>query len=156
MTTKTTKDLLALIAKYEGGHWGYLAVYGSYNLNLTSMSLNQVLSFQKSIKGPSTAVGAYQFIRPTLLDIKKNLGLKGTELFDEGFQDSLGKYLLKRRGLKKYLAGELPRATFLKNLSKEWASLPKDKSGLSYYHGDGLNKAHCSFEELDTLLKDMI
>jgi hypothetical protein len=33
---------------------------------------------------------------------------------------------------------------FMRNLSMEWASFPKDMSGVSYYAGDRLNAARVS------------
>lgn len=49
---------------------------------------------------------------------------------------------------EQYEAGEMSEEQFtriedrfMESISKEWASMPKDESGRSYYAGDGLNKA---------------
>ena len=62
-------------------------------------------------------------------------------------QDRLATALLERRGYSKFLNGAISEARFMRNLSQEWASLPKDMGGASYYAGDGLNRALTSPQE---------
>jgi len=93
---------------------------------------------------PSSAAGRYQVIRSTLLEQKAELGLTGKELFDEKLQDRIATSLLNKRGYDQYLSGTMSEEKFMVSVAKEWASMPKDASGRSYYHGDGLNKAGTS------------
>lgn len=119
--------------------------------NPTEMSLAEVIKWQNNIRkagAPSTAVGKYQFMHNTLKDIKKALNLTGKERFDEHLQEKMARYLLNRRGLKEYQKGKMDESTFMKNLSMEWAGLPKDMSGAGYYDKDGLNKANLDPKEM--------
>lgn len=81
--------------------------YGAFTggaVNLTGMSLNEVLALQKRMLAHpdntfnSSAVGRYQITRTTLLDAMKELGLTGDRKFDEDTQDELARFLLRRRG----------------------------------------------------------
>ncbi len=140
--------LLELIAAKESGG-DYNRVYGKgvQRENLTEMTIDQVLEWQRNYVNngsPSSAAGKYQIIRKTLAGLKDEMGLSGNELFDEKMQDRMAMHLLNRRGYDDYLDGKIDDSTFMENVAKEWASMPKDESGLSYYAGDGLNKAHAS------------
>jgi len=145
----TEKDLLDFVGAKEA-NGNYNAYYGNAKnneVNFTTMTYDDVLAWQDkfvSEGSPSSAVGKYQFLRKTLRDLKRTEGLKGDELFNEELQDRLATSLLKRRGLDKFRQGTITAETFANNLAKEWASLPMvsgPKRGLSYYAGDGLNKA---------------
>lgn len=139
--------LLGFIGNLEAP-LGYNQVYGRNKMApLDQMTINQVLSYQRDRVrrgSPSSAVGRYQFIRPTLRGLVRELGLSGDELFTPELQDSLAVHLLKRRGLDKYLDGQISLEAFGNSLAREWASLPVltgRKRGRSYYAGDGLNNA---------------
>ena len=145
---ETGNPLLELIADKESGG-DYNRVYGAgvKREDLTNMTIDQVLAWQRSyVNGgsPSSAAGKYQIIRKTLAGLKDEMGLTGNELYDEEMQDRMAVHLLNRRGYDDYLAGDIDDATFMRKISQEWASMPKDESGVSYYAGDGLNKAHAT------------
>lgn len=163
--------LLAFIAKAETGRSGdaaYRTIIGHNEGRLprpiTSMTVDEVLTAQKDWprrwrKLNSSAAGAYQIIRPTLLELKKSAGLSGNELFDAALQDRLGFALLRRRGWDRFVAGQLGREAFALRLAREWASLPvtravkghhgrKLKAGQSFYDGDGVNSATVSPTQL--------
>jgi hypothetical protein len=86
--------------------------YGKWtggDVNLTSMSLDQVHSLGLSMRTPenralygngkgSSALGRYQITGSTLRDLQKTMGLKGTELFDAQMQDRMAMQLMQRRG----------------------------------------------------------
>ncbi len=142
--------LLELIAAKES-NGDYNRVYGKgvQRENLTEMSINEVLEWQRNYVNngsPSSAAGKYQIIKKTLAGLKDEMGLTGNEKYDEEMQDRMAMHLLNRRGYDRYLAGDpkMDEKTFMENVAKEWASMPKDESGLSYYAGDGLNKAHAT------------
>lgn len=146
-------SLLNLIAAKESGG-DYNVVFGGRNTinyngqkrELTDMTVNEVLDWQKQQRragADSTAAGRYQIIYKTLNVLASDMGV-GNQKYDEAMQDRMALELLKQRGFDKYLKGEMSEAEFMKKLSQEWASFPKDFSGLSYYHGDGLNKAGVS------------
>lgn len=140
--------ILELIGKHESGG-DYNNYYGrnkkGENVNFSNMSVDQVLAWQrdhtKNDGYDSSAAGKYQVIQDTLAACKKEMGLSGNEKFDPAMQDRIALHLLNKRGYQDFLKGNLSAEKFANNLSKEWASLPKDGSGLSYYHGDGLNRS---------------
>ncbi len=145
--------LLELIADKESGG-DYNRVYGAgvQRRDLTNMTINEVLAWQRHYTGTegsaSSAAGKYQIIRKTLEGLKDEMGLTGNEKFDEEMQDRMAYQLLERRGYSDYLAGNMAESTFMRKISQEWASMPKDEGGRSYYAGDGLNKAHATPETL--------
>ena len=142
--------ILDVIAKHESGG-DYNIAFGGKKAAFTSMTINEVLEWQKDYKAggaKSTAVGRYQFLGTTLGELKDKLKLSGDEIFDENMQDRLALCLLDRRGYSDFLSGRKSENDFMLAISKEWASLPRDLGGLSYYHGDGLNRAHTKPEEV--------
>ncbi|HRC26371.1 MAG TPA: peptidoglycan DD-metalloendopeptidase family protein [Alphaproteobacteria bacterium] len=147
--------ILELIGKHESGG-DYNNVYGrkkyGVNQDFTSMTVDQVLAWQqnytRNVGSASSAVGKYQVIQETLKNCKKEMGLSGNEKFDQAMQDRIALHLLDKRGYQSFLKGNISAEKFANNISKEWASLPKDASGLSYYHGDGLNKSGVSWGTL--------
>lgn len=148
---------------------GYETIYGNNQDKLTKpitrMTVDELLEnqsgFTKAFR--SSASGRYQFMRATLDDLKKQLGLRGGQIFDSNLQDRLGYHLLRRRGYDKWIAGEMSDAAFMLGLAKEWASFPVPASmpgahrtverGQSYYAGDGVNKALVSPEKVESILK---
>lgn len=147
LATGNYSGLLNFIGDKEAPK-GYNQVYGKNNfLPREDMTLDEVLAFQdEMVRGgsPSSAVGRYQFIRSTLRGLKDEMGLTGSEEFTPELQDQLASKLVERRGGKDFLEGKITREEFMTNLSKEWASLPKDTSGAGYYDGDGINNAYAS------------
>ncbi len=136
-------QLLDTIAGPESGGRYDVQYGGSTVPNLANMTLDQVQAHQKAHgrKTGSSAIGKFQIISKTMAGLKKDLKLTGDELFTPELQDRMGMELLKRRGYDKFLAGDLSRDAFASNLSKEWAGLPKDAGGASYYAGDAMNNA---------------
>lgn len=140
-------SILSLIGHTEGTDredgYNETLSYGAYtggDVNLVGMTLDEVDALQskmlrhKDNKWNSSAAGRYQIVRTTLRKLREELGLKGTELYDEKMQDRLAMHLLEGRGFSKWQKGELSDDKFLDNLAKEWASLPTAK-GSGYYKG---------------------
>ncbi len=141
--------LLSFIGSKEAPQ-GYNTVFGGDQEKLTSMTLDDVLQFQKKQKGESTAVGKYQFINKTLAELKGKMGLSGKERFTPELQDKLATALLERRGLSDFKEGKLKLEEFANNLAQEWASLPVvsgEKKGRSFYVGVGSNRALSNVDE---------
>lgn len=134
-----------LIGKHESGN-DYNRVYGAgvKRMPLEDMTVNEVLAWQKNYVrqgSPSSAAGKYQIVQDTLRGLKTEMKLTGEEKFDAKMQDKMFEHLAVRRGLNDYLSGKISQDKMMTNLSQEWASLPKNDGGRSYYHGDGLNRA---------------
>lgn len=144
------EGLLGLIAEHES-NGNYNIAYNNVAVNFTGMTINEVQQWQRNYinsGSPSSAAGRYQIISGTLQSLKDELGLTGDELFDEAMQDRMAIALLERRGLDDFLEGRMSEAQFMRRLSQEWASLPRDMGGRSYYAGDGLNRALTSPESV--------
>ena len=150
------REVLRLFRLHESGKAGYNADFRNDDKwDLVHMTFDQVRALGRAQvtmqHEASSAIGAYQFITPTLDSLKKTLGLTGRETFDVALQDDLAVALMIRRGLMDFGRGKISAETFCNNLAKEWASLPvvtaikgarrQLKPGQSYYSGDGLNKA---------------
>jgi hypothetical protein len=119
---KTIDDRESLGGRYD-------VALGGRKVPFTEMSIDQVLDWQKQDKAktgaPAAPAGRTQIIESTLRNLKKDMGLKGTELFDEGMQDQMRDVLLEKRGLNKFLDGEITAKQFVANLRKEWDGLNK-------------------------------
>lgn len=151
------KDLLRFIGRIEAPK-GYNQVWGGIRSAdlppkpLATMTVREVLAWQDRIdpRYRSEAAGQYQILEDTLRGLYAEAGLTLDSLFDEAGQDALATQLLRRRGLKRYLAGEITAEVFANNLAHEWASLPLvsgPEKGRSVYAGDGLNKSLVSVSE---------
>lgn len=176
VTDKTALKLLAWLGKFEAPK-GYDTVFNNRMSDmpkpLTSMTFDEVVA-----DGPrrtklfgSSAAGRYQFMRDTLDkpvtldDLKGQLKLSGSELFNKELQDYLGMALLKRRGYDKFMSGKLSVTGFALNLAKEWASLPvlaPTKNGKkpiargeSYYKGVGTNKSLTKADSFEKMLNSI-
>lgn len=168
---KTVPAGAALLLDFIGGieaPRGYDVIYGNNQGKLpkpiTKMTIGELIDAQASFtkRFKSSASGRYQFMRATLQDLSKELGLRGTQIFDANLQDRLGYHLLKRRGYDLFIAGKITRTEFGKRLAQEWASLPvlaatqgahrQLKRGQSYYAGDALNKSLVSPAKVEAVL----
>ncbi|MBP1882376.1 hypothetical protein [Sinorhizobium mexicanum] len=136
---------------------------------LTTMRFGDVVEAQKSWSKShgSSAAGAYQFMRATLIGLAKEISsIEASDLFTPDLQDRLGFHLVKRRGYQAFVAGELSLVEFGKRLAQEWASLPvlaatrgndqEVKRGQSYYAGDSLNKALVKPEKVEAVLREVL
>lgn len=147
-TAPTVMPILEFVSKTEGtakgrGYeetLGYGAFTGG-NVTLTAKSLDDIDEIQTRMlrhpknKWNSSAVGKYQIIRTTLRQLRKKLGLKGTELFDAEMQDRLAFQLLKWRGYDDWKAGRISDRAFQASIAKEWASWTNPYTGRGVYRG---------------------
>lgn len=163
--------LLAQIRRVETGREdpaSYDTIYGhkegKLKKRLTEFTVDEVIEAQRtwSKNHGSSAAGAYQFIRKTLVGLVAELGIKGSEKFRPALQDQLAYRLLLRRGYSKFIVGDIDVTAFGRQLAMEWASFPvlsdgkgahrTVKRGQSYYAGDGLNKVLIAPEQVERLL----
>lgn len=151
---------------------GYDTIFGNNQGKLpkpiTTMTVDQVLAAQPgwSRRFGSSAAGKYQVMHETLSGLKKELGLRGTQLFDANLQDRLGYHLLRRRGYDLFVAGKLSRTAFGLRLAQEWASFPvlapvkgahrNLVRGQSYYSGDSLNHSLVRAERVEAVLDEVL
>ncbi|MCF8495159.1 MAG: hypothetical protein K9G62_00660 [Alphaproteobacteria bacterium] len=131
--------------------------------NFTDLTINEMIEVQghwhkwrkkNHVRG-STACGEYQFLRKTLIGLKKEMGLTGEERFSPEMQDGMAMHMLKRHcRYDDFLAGEISEKTFQGKVARIWASVPKNANGKSAYHGDGLNAARVDTDSVRTAFKD--
>ena len=147
----TSGDLASFIGAVESGNDYTKLVGGKQDKSILSKTVSQL----NAERGGQFAMGRYQIQMRTASEVLRNAGKDPTQFkFDQAGQDYIYKLLLKRRGLDDYMSGQMSKETFARNLSMEWAALPRGSDNLSYYHGDGTNKAHRGWQEtLGTLEK---
>jgi len=147
------KSILDFVARPESGG-NYNAFLGNANnqtVDLTNMTLNEVMAFQRQMvrQGKeSGAVGRYQIIGSTLQGLIKEMKLDpATTKFTAETQDKMAMQLLERRGYAQWKAGNLSDEEFANRIAQEWAGVPVvtgRKAGSSFYAGVGSNKAGVS------------
>lgn len=145
------RPMLALIGKAEGTDpprgRGYNETlgYGAYTdgaVDLVGMTLAEIDALQTAMlrhpanRWNSSAAGRYQIVRTTLRQIKQTLKLRDSERFNEAMQDRCACFLLGRRGIDRWLDGQMSEGALINGLAKEWASLPTT-SGEGHYAGQG-------------------
>ena len=137
--------VLNLIYKYEAGRGGYEAMYPSTTLpGATKMTIAEVAS------KATGAVGAWQNLPEYLNDRARAVGLDpNTALYNAENQKKIAEYLIGpgQANVTKDMARENPAEAMLR-LSKVWAAIPKDDSGISYYAGVGNNAAHIKPQQM--------
>lgn len=150
------QPLLNTIAKGEsnGNYNAYFANGSNTALRFTDMTIGEVLKWQEDYVAegsPSSAVGKYQIIRPTLAGLVRQLNIDNNSRFDETLQDRLAVALLEKRGAQDYMRNRLSREQFAANLAQEWAALPRATGSnpeQSYYAGDGINEVQITIDEV--------
>lgn len=114
-------------AGQAGGGYSTSLGYGKFlpggkEQSLTGKTLDEIDALQSGMLSHpqngfnSSAIGRYQIVRKTLRGLRQQLGLKGSDLFNETMQDRLGAELVRQRGSN--AAG----------LGQEWASLRGGKA----------------------------
>lgn len=124
---------------------------------ITGMTIADIRELQNSMLTPenmrrykgggSSALGRYQIVGKTLqeyLDKHPEIDIN-TQKFDADFQDKVASWLVERRWEES--GGDTMK--FMHALAREWASLPKDFSGLSAY---GNHKARTPSESVYAVL----
>jgi len=86
----------------------------------------------KMIKLPSSAVGAYQVIEPTLRRLVKKLGIDENAKFDKATQDRIGLELLREAGGDKYRKGKITSRQYQNRIASTWASVATTKGKSKY------------------------
>lgn len=169
---RQARPLLELIRAKESRDdydivWGGIGAQHRPPRPLTEMTVGEVLAWQDSIDPlyNSEAAGAYQILEDTLRGLVGQGVVFPGSPFDVFTQDKLGVWLLRRRGLDAFLAGEITPEKFANSIAKEWASFPvvtrvyngkrMVNPGQSYYAGDGLNKAGTTPQTVLSVLRYM-
>ena len=147
-TQGALRPLLDLIGQAEGAGYDTISNYiqpENYPPRpITTMTVNEVLAWQNKIDDfqQSEASGRYQIMETTLIGLKGNGIVTGSELFNPKTQDDLAIALLKGRGLNRFLNGIITPMQFGNQLCREWASFPiitgiPGSTPRGYYKGQG-------------------
>lgn len=152
--------LLDLISKPESGGYYDIMMGGKRNPKILSMSLNDLLQYQREYKAggaETAAAGRYQFMPATLKEVARSLGLDfNKDTFNPQTQDDLAIHLLRQKGLDRWLSGKMSDDQFMDRLAQVWAGLPSpSKGGRSWYQGVGSNKAGISIAAVQNTLDDI-
>ena len=165
--TSPAPDLKTAIRRAESGNdYGatfraYLDGFSRRNEDITNMSINQVVQYQKDylahqrrlgipVDKRSAAVGAYQMLYPELA--ASDTGVPLTAKFNKENQDKMVDYYLNEAGYQQFINGRITTAgaeQFNDRLAGQFASL-KTTSGRGVYDSDGINRA---YEDLLDLIK---
>ena len=162
--TSSAPDLKTAIRRAESGNdYGatfraYLDGFSRRNEDITNMSINQVVKYQKDYIAHqrrlgipetqrSAAVGAYQMLYPEVAASKTGVPL--TAKFSKENQDRMADYYLNMAGYQQFINGRITAEQFNDRLAGQFASL-KTTSGRGVYDTDGINKA---YEDLLDLIK---
>lgn len=125
------------------------------NAPLTTMTLAEVLEYQREIRAVGTissAVGRYQFIYLTLRDLIENQGISEILIFDAEIQTYLARFLMHNCGFYDRATPVLQLGNCLAGV---WAALPLvsgSSKGKSVYAADGVNRALVSPDVLIDIL----
>ena len=165
--TGETAELLDFIGDQESnGHYdivhgtsqNHLEAYSAEHFGgreLNELTVGEVLEWQKANIQDGvayTAAGKYQIINKTLKGLVSEYDVPLDAKFDNQLQDKLALGLLERRGLTKFLNGDIGLDKFQDNIAYEWASL-KNSDGFGQYDGDKAgNFAHSDSTELSNTL----
>ena len=148
-TPASTQKILDLIGRYEsrGGNYNVL-VGGRVEPNLTSMTISEVLEYQRNLVNsgaPGSAAGKYQIIRDTLADLVNRGVASPNERFSPATQDRLAIALMEPT-LSKFQAKQASVDQMADKIAAVWAAFPTS-TGQSQYQGVGNNKAGLSRQE---------
>ena len=137
-------DFAQFLGAKESGNSYTKLVGGREDTSILEKTVNQL----NNEFGGQFAMGRYQIQMRTAREVLRNNGQDPDSfVFNKEGQDQIYHMLLVRRGLNEYLSGEISDEKFARNLSMEWAALPADAGGRSYYAGVGNNKAHLSWDD---------
>ncbi len=140
---------------------------------ITQMTVAEVRKFQDEMVdagSDSSAVGKMQIIRNTLDEVIKKGVISKDDVFNEETQTKAFDYLLKKRGVDKFIEVKNSSASYAEKeqaaiefqmrLAQEFASIPIPydlpdrglKKGDSYYKGTGTNQSRFGADEFTELL----
>ena len=140
----SVEKLFALIAFAEAPRGRYDAIHHGAKVRPgkkpSQMSLAEIYAWIDRTPGQPHAIGNFQIIPSTLLNLQKRLGLPDGTRFSRATQNRMAALLISDAGYQKFAAGRISRSAFMDNLARIWAGLPL-ASGKSAYHGYAGNRA---------------
>ena len=170
-SVESSASLRKSISLYESANKinSIAGIEESHGKDLTSMSIDEVIAFQKSRgQAAGKAAGLYQFMPDTLKRIANKVGITGDQKFDLETQNRLAHAQLEELGLDAYQKGQMSLEKFAKRVAGVWAAFPvledtviddrhgyrELKRGDSYYKSVGNNKANVTPEEFIKMISN--
>ncbi|WP_156927568.1 hypothetical protein [Leisingera methylohalidivorans] len=140
----SAEQLFALIAFAKAPRGRYDAIHHGAKVKPgkkpSRMTFAEIYASIDRTPGQPHAIGNFQIIPSTLLNLQKRLGLPDRTRFSRETQNRMAALLISDAGYQKFESGRISRSAFMDNLARIWAGLPL-ASGKSAYHGYAGNRA---------------
>lgn len=121
----------------SGGNWNAWFGNAGNREDLSQLTLGEILRRQG--EPGNDAAGLIQIVPGTLKGMMKKYGYREDMRFTPQVQTEMALFLMKEKGLGKWLNGEISDGVFADRLASVWAGL-KTSGGRGVYDGDGVNK----------------
>ncbi len=126
----------------------YLGGFPRRDEDITNMSINQVVKYQKDYLAhqqklgipkneQSAAVGAYQMLYPEVA--AESMGIPLSSKFNRENQDLMAEHYLNAAGQQKFRSGQITAEQYNNQLAEQFASL-QTTEGVGVYDEDKINK----------------
>ncbi|WP_319413859.1 hypothetical protein [uncultured Cohaesibacter sp.] len=122
----------------SAGNWNAWFGNSGSTEDLSQLTLKEILRRQD--QPGNDAAGLIQIVPKTLRNMKTKYGYTDDTKFTPQVQTEMALYLMKEKGMDKWLRGELSDGAFADRLAGVWAAF-KQSNGKGVYDGDGSNKA---------------
>jgi hypothetical protein len=139
-TTKATEIggwLKGFLGSESAGNWNAWFGNSGNTEDLSQLTLKEILRRQD--QPGNDAAGLIQIIPSTLRGMMRKYGYSEDMKFTPQVQTEMALFLMKEKGLDKWLEGKISDGVFADRVASVWAGL-KTSSGKGVYDGDGVNK----------------
>jgi hypothetical protein len=115
--------------------------YGAPQKPISQMTLDEVDRYQHQVfHNPANhhraaPVGRYQFLQSTLQGLRRNMKLRGDEVFSPELQDRMVRLLIQESGLSRYQTGRITPEQFQDGLATRWDSIAAPATGKTKHGG---------------------
>jgi hypothetical protein len=139
-TTRATEIggwLKGFLGSESAGNWNAWFGNSGNREDLSQLTIGEIR--KRQARPGNDAAGLIQIIPSTLDAMVQKYGYSKDQKFTPQVQTEMALYLMKEKGLDKWLRGEMSDGTFANRVASVWAGL-KTSSGKGVYDGDGVNK----------------
>ena len=135
--------LRTFLASESSGNWNAWFGNSGNTEDLSQLTIGDIL--KRQAEPGNDAAGLIQIVPGTLKGMVRDYGYSEDTKFTPQVQTEMALFLMKEKGLDKWINGEMTDGAFADNLAKVWAGL-KTSSGKGVYDGDGVNGASQSHD----------
>jgi hypothetical protein len=118
-----------------GGRFdAYNSDRGQGDPRLLQTNISDLRSYmRRSHQGSSGAVGAYQFMPETAMELAREMGMDPSKTkFTPEIQKQLHIYHLNKLGYQDYVSGKITKEEFGKRISQQYRAVPDPRTGYTY------------------------